>query len=298
MPLRVGLLLDHPSPHMVALLDALGRREDCTVQVVYCGQSAPGRRWGAPAGSLPYTFSSGTTLPVGLKLNPCLVRSLNGVAANVWIVNIGYTSPSALLAVWWLRKSGIPWVYMGEPPRLRGRVLETLKAPLLEFVLRHADGVVGTGKAAEAIFEKWIGATKPTASVPYYVDLEDFLSLPPPPAPREDVAVEFITASQMVQRKGLDILLSACELLPESGWRLTLAGTGRLRRKHETGFGKRWQRERVRFIGESLMRNVLPCFPGSTCLSSHLVGMVGAWLCRRRWQLAFRSSPRPGHFSP
>ena len=70
LPLRIGLLTDHPSPHMVAFLDALADRPDCTVEVLYCSRYAPGRGWGAPVGRLPYRFVSGVTLLNDFRINP------------------------------------------------------------------------------------------------------------------------------------------------------------------------------------------------------------------------------------
>ena len=76
LPLRVGLLMDHPSPHMVAFLGALADRPDCTTEVLYCNRKAPGRGWGAPLGRLPYRFVSGMTLLNDFRINPNILGSI------------------------------------------------------------------------------------------------------------------------------------------------------------------------------------------------------------------------------
>src|SRR5262249_28387219 len=55
---------------------------------------------------------------------------------------------------------------------------------------------------------------------------------------------------QMIERKGIDVLLAACERLPKAGWILTLAGEGPLRTDLEQAFRHRWAPDQVRFLGE------------------------------------------------
>jgi peptidoglycan/xylan/chitin deacetylase (PgdA/CDA1 family) len=54
----------------------------------------------------------------------------------------------------------------------------------------------------------------------------------------------------MIPRKGLDILLRACEQLRDMSWQLTLVGDGPLHRKLEREFAHSFPRERVIFRGE------------------------------------------------
>ena len=54
----------------------------------------------------------------------------------------------------------------------------------------------------------------------------------------------------MIGRKGIDVLLAACERLPKAGWTLTLAGDGPLRTKLEQAFRHRWGPDQVSFLGE------------------------------------------------
>jgi len=250
MPLRIGILMDHPSPHMVALLDAIAERQDCIATVVYFGKSAPERTWGAPTGSLPFRFLKGITLSGGFRINASLPHLLGRMRVDAWVVNSIYSSPSTLAAAWWLNHDSKPWVYMNEPPRPRYSTISSLKYLFLEFVLQRAWGVIGMGHKAEEMYRIFLMHHQSTTSIPYYIDLEDFLRLPLPSAPEEEQAVKFVTSGQMIRRKGLDILLRACELLPDKKWELTLAGDGPLRNLLEKEFAKRWDNERVRFIGE------------------------------------------------
>lgn len=147
MPLRIGILMDHPSPHMVSLLDALSERDDCSAEVIYFGHVAPERRWGAPLGKLPYRFLKGVTFATGgLQINSGLIHTLRKMRVDAWLINTCYDSPSTLVAAWWLGKGNTPWVYMNEPPRPRNRLFSALKSLPFRFVLQRAWGTIGMGR--------------------------------------------------------------------------------------------------------------------------------------------------------
>ena len=146
--------MDHPSPHMVALLDALADRPDCAIEVLYCNRKAPGRGWGAPLGRLPYRFISGVTLLNEFRINPNILGTIKRTRADIWVINTCYTSPTTLMAMGWLHQKGIPWIYMNEPPRPRHGALLAIKNPLITYVLKRAWGVIGTGVKAEAMYQE------------------------------------------------------------------------------------------------------------------------------------------------
>jgi glycosyltransferase involved in cell wall biosynthesis/peptidoglycan/xylan/chitin deacetylase (PgdA/CDA1 family) len=262
LPLRIGFLMDHPSPHMVALLDALAERPDCAIEVLYCNRKAPGRGWGAPVGGLPHRFISGVTLLNNFRINPNILGIIKKTRADIWVINTCYTSPTTLMAVGWLHQKGIPWIYMNEPPRPRHGALFAVKNPLITYVLKRAWGVIGTGFKAESMYQELLSKNKPTDTIPYYIDLNSFhkLSLPDPMG--RQAPIKFVTSSQMIRRKALDVLLSACELLPPNGWQLTLVGEGPLRARFESEFLNRWERNQVRFLGQVPYLNRVSVFDG------------------------------------
>jgi glycosyltransferase involved in cell wall biosynthesis/peptidoglycan/xylan/chitin deacetylase (PgdA/CDA1 family) len=250
LPLRVGLLMDHPSPHMVAFLDALADRPDCMIEVLYCNRKAPGRGWGSPSGSLPYRFVSGVSLLKDFRINPNILGTMRETRADIWVINTCYTSLTTLMAIGWLHQKRIPWIYMNEPPRPRHGALLAIKNPFIHYVLKRAWGVIGTGVRAEAMYQELFSKDKPTDTIPYYINLNPFYELPLPDPMAGPVPVKFVTSGQMIRRKAVDILLSACKLLPPTGWQLTLVGEGPLRSRLESEFLTRWDRDQVRFLGQ------------------------------------------------
>ena len=251
MPLRIGILMDHPSAHMVALLDALAEREDCVADVIYLGKSAPERKWGAPLGKLSSRFIPGFSfLGGGRRMNLGITHALRKQQADVWVINTCYDSPSTVLAAWFLGKRRTPWVYMNEPPRPRNRLFAASKSFPFQFVAGRAWGLIGMGEKAEEIYRQGRNGFVPTTSVPYFIDLEPFYRLPGASGPDPGKPVHFLTCCQMIHRKGLDVLLQACSRLTTSNWQLTLIGGGPLRRKLERKFQERFSPQQVIFGGE------------------------------------------------
>jgi glycosyltransferase involved in cell wall biosynthesis/peptidoglycan/xylan/chitin deacetylase (PgdA/CDA1 family) len=244
--LRVGLLMDHPSPHMVAFLDALARCSDCAVHVVYFRASAPERSWGAPPGALPYRIAVPTTNAPFAKVQAVL-RAMAALRADIWVVNARYSAAETWFAIAWLNAMGHPWVYMNEPPRPRRLLWGALKDIAVRRLLRRAAGVIGMGEEATRRIAALAKPAIPATSVPYYIDLDPFLRLP-----RSEPAkpVRFLTVAQMIRRKGIDVLRDACARLPPAGWTLTFVGTGPQRDRLENAFRKSWGPEQVRFLGD------------------------------------------------
>jgi glycosyltransferase involved in cell wall biosynthesis len=63
-----------------------------------------------------------------------------------------------------------------------------------------------------------------------------YLAVPPVPATQQrpaDHVFRFISAGQLIHRKGIDLLLRACASLPRSGWRLDIYGDGPARSQLE-----------------------------------------------------------------
>jgi glycosyltransferase involved in cell wall biosynthesis/peptidoglycan/xylan/chitin deacetylase (PgdA/CDA1 family) len=249
MPLRIGILMDHPSPHMVALLEAVAAREDCTLEVVYCGKSSPQRDWESAAGRISHQFIDGVTGPLSIRFNPGILRTINLLRTDIWIINTIYGSLTTLIAAAWLKSQGKLWIYMNEPVRPRPGLCGFLKEFPLKFVLKRADGIIGTGKRAVEMYRSYMREDCPAESVPYFINLSDFLKLSAPVAPANGQDLQFVTSCQMIKRKGIDCLLRACENLPDSGWHLTLVGKGPLKSSLEREFGSLILRKRVSFVG-------------------------------------------------
>lgn len=132
-----------------------------------------------------------------------------------------------------------PW-QTGWLKRLRGRVHAARWARRFAFVL--AIGGVGCE------FFSRIGFPREKI-VPFGY----FLDVPPLTEPASDRAsdgiVRFVSAGQLIHRKGLDLLLRACGELPATGWRLDCYGDGQERPRLEHMVRSLGLADRIAFHG-------------------------------------------------
>ncbi|MBF0309874.1 MAG: glycosyltransferase [Magnetococcales bacterium] len=248
-PLRIGLLMDHPSPHMTPFLDALARLPEAAPVVLYLGEKGPGRQWGNAPGELPCLFAKAVSLGAGPPVHPGLTALLRTVRADIWVINTCYTTPATWRVARWLSREGRPWVYMNEPTRPREGWKDAAKAAVLRRLLRGASGLVGMGRQTAERYRPLLPPGCPVGSTPYYCDLSPFLALPEWQAPDSGEVVRFVAMAQLTHRKGYDLLLQALQPLSGRAWRLDIAGDGPLRASLEAAFGAAWPDGRVRFLG-------------------------------------------------
>lgn len=226
---RLGILLDHPSPHMLALLEAFARRDDVLPRVVYLNRGNPARNWPADPGPLPHTIVRET--PAG-----GLARAIRWARARHWVVGSVYTAAATWRAVSWLRAARqARWLYLNEPPRPRGRLADRAKRAVLRRLTRDAVAVATTGRGAVPVYQDILGHQGRVVSVPYYLDVEAFLSVEPVCATDHGQGEGAFTSErplrlgclgQLTGRKGHDVLLAALRRLPPEGWELHIIGDG------------------------------------------------------------------------
>ena len=231
-PLRVAILMDHPQRAAWIRCSPPYRNVTTSRCTSFTASRAhAGRGWKPVEHQLVAEVLPHVALPGPLMMWNPGIGSLIGDRGryDIWLVNTCYTSASTQHAVARLRRQRTPWVYMNEPPRPWRGYKGWLQRVGLHPVIASADGYVGMGKEAArrySVLHQELGRSKPTISVPYYVDIPPFLGLRPPAV---QGIVRFLCVAQLVRRKGLDILLSACRALPREGWELCVYGSGPLR---------------------------------------------------------------------
>lgn len=217
------MIVNSPSPHQKVLLDSLFAVPRVDLVLAYAYPSNRARDWGAP-------LADGRTTLLPFRPDLACIRRLRDWVAtarrDVWILGSVFTAIRTQVMASILRQHGRPWAFLGEPPRPRTGCRAVLRDTLMWRVLRHCDGVIATGKESARRYHKLLGDDRPVTSVPYYIPLDDWLSIPLRQTPHADRPIRFLTAGQLVPRKGLDILLDACRSLPAEGWILDIYGQG------------------------------------------------------------------------
>jgi glycosyltransferase involved in cell wall biosynthesis len=123
--------------------------------------------------------------------------------------------------------------------RLRGRWLSARYAKRFAFVL--AIGGIGC-----EFFQRIGFPQEKIVPFGYY------LAVPPlaaEPAKPHDRVFRFISAGQLIHRKGIDLLINACESLPQTGWHLDIYGDGPERRSLEQYASRLGLANRLTFHG-------------------------------------------------
>lgn len=222
-PLKLGMIVNSPSPHQKILLDSLCTLPGVDLLLAYAYPQNRAREWGAPK-------ASGTTVLLPFRADLACIRRLRAwlTAADrdVWVLGSVFTALRTQVVASELRRSGRPWAFLGEPPRPRTGWRAAIRDRLMHRVLRHCHGVIATGTESARRYRRLLGDGRPVTSVPYYIPLDGWLDLPLRNAPNAGHPLRFVTAAQLVPRKGLDILLEACRALPPNGWTLDIYGQG------------------------------------------------------------------------
>jgi len=221
--MKIGVIVQCPSPHQKVLLDSLYRIPGIDTVISYAFPSNPKRAWGVPLADCP-------TSHVPFVLGPGCYRKLHNwitqAACDVWVLGSVITALRTQMLASVLESVGVPWAYLGEPPRPRTGLRRVARDLLLHRVLSRCDGVIATGRESARRYRAFLGNDVPVTSVPYYIPLNDWLSLPAVSPPNTGEPFRFLAVAQLTARKGIDILLDACRRLPDNRWTLDIFGEG------------------------------------------------------------------------
>lgn len=225
--IKVGVVVHCPSAHQKTLLDHLYRVPNADVLVAYAYPKSPNRNWGIPTaeGRTVMVPASGGFLG-GHKTREWVVS----MDRDVWVLGSAYPYARTQDLASAFDHLRVCWAYMGEPPRPRMGLRALVRNALLQRVLRGCDGVIATGTESARRYRQLLGDKRPVTSVTYYIPLSDWLALPLTTSPRPGEPIRFLTLAQLNERKGIDVLIKACTLLPPEGWTLDIFGEGSARR--------------------------------------------------------------------
>ncbi|MBB01750.1 MAG: group 1 glycosyl transferase [Planctomyces sp.] len=254
--MKVTFLTVMPSPYVQDLFAAMACDDRFDLRVLYMEQEAPDTYWGEQvmpdyAEVLPgqWVGISGARVHV----NPGIADKLDSLDSDL-VVICGYIGLTNQLAMRHLVRNKRPWCFWGEIPGFRDRGLVGRKIrSLLQRPLRSASGVAAVGSRAVEAYKELLSElnadSTPVHNIPYHCDLDPFHDARVRRASGSG-PVNFLYCGQLIERKGVDLLLAAfCKLIEEgSDARLTLAGEGPLRTEMEKTLTPE-AREHVRFLG-------------------------------------------------
>lgn len=219
--MRVLVLSIVPSPYQRDLFGALNEHPDVDLTVCYSEAGSPDSPW--PKAELR-TFESifksfylswrGKRFIVNWQLPS--VKGYDAVVVNGYV-----TIPSQ----WILRTApeDVPLVFWGEKmEHAQGGLREFIQG-ILTKPLKRVSAIVAIGKKAARDYEENFPG-KPIHEVPYYCSLEDFR---PTKSDYPKSPATILFCGQMIERKGVDLLLDAFRQLIQSGYKARLLLVGR-----------------------------------------------------------------------
>lgn len=215
-----------PSPYQRQLFQAIDATGAVDLNVFYFTAGAHDREWKRPDLYPFETILDGRTvtqLGPSAHWNPAIMAEIDRVAPDLTIIS----DYSALTAQWAMRRlsaQGRKWMFWGEVPGFskRGAVGSFLRAQL-QAPLKRADGIAGIGSVAVEAYERLFPG-KPVFNIPYFCDLEPFRAARAAAPAKETIDILF--SGQMIERKGLPVLLAAFERVAQKHPRLRLLTLG------------------------------------------------------------------------
>jgi len=209
-----------PSPYQRDLFGALAAREDVDLSVCYMEPGSPDSPWPKKPLRSFERVMPGFWIPFGAARGH-VNWSFPDLSSGQIVVLSTFTS----LTGQYLMRFGLRrrrWIFWGERLHLntgiKGVVQHTLAKPI-----SRASGIVGIGRAAEEDYRRRF-PNLPHFCVPYYCNLSEFFAIRPCSDLRTQTT--FFFCGQMIQRKGVDLLLLAFDRLIRQGLdgRLLLVG--------------------------------------------------------------------------
>lgn len=215
---RVAFVTIVPSPYQRDLFGALAAREEVDVSVYYLESAAPDSPW--PDKELR---SFERILP-GFWFNVGSMRAhmnwpLPDLSNADFVVLSSFTSVTGQVLMRRLRRQR--WLFWGE--RMRPQTgAKRLVQKQLASPIAGAAGIVAIGGAAERDYRSRFPDIRHFC-IPYHCELAPFLAMR---RDRNEKPLTFLFCGQMIERKGVDILLLAFDRLIASGAdaRLLLVG--------------------------------------------------------------------------
>ena len=232
-PIRAAFLTVMPAPYMQDVFAAMRNDGRIDPRVFYMDMSMPGTYWGdreLPEHEIVLPGRGIEMFGGRIHWNPDVISSLQEADADIYVIS-GYSSITSQIASAWLRRLNRPCFFFGERPGIHPRRAggRFLRHAVMSVALRDAWAIAAVGESAVQAYQTKSRASLPIYNIPYYTDLTPFQYNPSLPE-RETNALRFLYCGQLIERKGVDLLVqSFCEVASQHPHvKLDLVGTGPL----------------------------------------------------------------------
>jgi len=241
-----------PSPYQRELFQALHSDGRMGIRVLYYTNTSADRNWSLGPLSAYEEILPGRTigwLGPSAHVNRTIAGLLKNESSDLFVLS-DYSAPTTQIAMRVLSRRKKRWVFWGEVPGLnrRGRLGSALRQ-LLQRPITGASAVAAIGSGAVEAYQRIFPEIR-VFDIPYFCDLAPFRAATTTRWARKKYTVDALFSGQLIERKGVDLLIRAfaqiSNLAPDL--RLQLLGTGP-ELQALTGIIPYELRHRVQFLG-------------------------------------------------
>jgi glycosyltransferase involved in cell wall biosynthesis len=220
-----------PSPYQRQLFQALHLDGRLKIRVRYYADTVANLKWClGPLSDYEKILRGGTIdwLGPSAHFNPEIANTLKTNSCDLFVIS-DYSAPTAQIAMRFLNRREKQWVFWGEIPGLnrRGWVGNLLRQQLQKPISNGASAVAAVGSEAARAYRELFPRIR-VSNIPYFCDLTPFSTVAKERWSRRKRTVDVLFSGQLIERKGVDLLVRAfaqiSDQIPEL--RLQLLGTG------------------------------------------------------------------------
>lgn len=199
-----------PSPYQRELFEALRAGGHMDIRVLYCTRDAHDRDWSAVPLHGYERILPGRTIGLlgpSAHFNPGIVEILRNDPSDLFVLG-DYSAPTTQIAMRYLTARRKRWVFWGELPgfRKRGPLAGLLRRQLQRPIGHGAAAIAAIGSLAAEAYRALFPAL-PVFNIPYFCDLDRFRTAKRGRSGHSTVQVLF--SGQLIERKGVDVLIRA-----------------------------------------------------------------------------------------
>jgi len=201
------------------------------IRVLYCAQAAYDRNWISPALNPYEKVLPGITigwLGPSARFNPDIIKVLRDDRSDLFVLS-DYSAPTTQIAMRYLTWRRKPWVFWGELPGLhqRGCLARSIRHGLQAPIRGGAVAIAAIGSLAVVAYQKLFPEI-PVFNIPYFCDLAPFRAAARQRGKENGPGVGILFSGQLIERKGIDVLIRAFAQIAHRApaLELHLLGTG------------------------------------------------------------------------
>ena len=240
MSIAVSIVCNQVIPYRIPVFNALAREPDLDVEVVYISKAEKNRKWKVDDRLLhkhvllPSISAYVTARDWPVHLHWGLGKALENRAPDV-TVTMGYDSPAFWQTLAWARRCNAAHVLYFGSTALSSRTTRGIVDKLRRRYIRDTDAFLAYGSWAQdyliQLGARWQDIFPAVNTVDVAGIAENVAAATPI---QRGAGSELLFIGQLIERKGLDILIKGLYRLPHRDWRLHVVGDGpdepRLRR--------------------------------------------------------------------